>query len=66
MTAQDVLDSAKQIVVFETPTIRDRLTQRGTGRTVLLGLTYNLGSDTGRRRQEPGFEFQQGGGDTPQ
>ena len=66
LTAQDVLNSAKQVVLFETPTIRDRFTQRGTGRIVLLGLTYNLGGQGERRRPEPAFDFQQGGGDTPQ
>ncbi|HEX8535321.1 MAG TPA: TonB-dependent receptor, partial [Allosphingosinicella sp.] len=66
VTGQDVLDSARQVSVFETPTLRDRFVQRGTGRMVLFGLAYNLGTATGKRRQEPGFEFQQGGGDTPQ
>jgi outer membrane receptor protein involved in Fe transport len=66
VTAQNVLDSARQVVFFETPTIRDRLTQRGAGRTFLLGLTYNLGGQTQRKRQEPAFDFQQGGGEIPQ
>lgn len=66
VTGQDVLDSARQVSVLETPTIRDRIEQRGTGRIVLFGLAYNLGSQTGRKRPEAGFEFQQGGGDTPQ
>ena len=60
VTAQNVLDSARQTVVFDTPIIRDRFTQKGQGRIVLLGLTYNLGSQNGRKRPEPGFEFQQG------
>jgi outer membrane receptor protein involved in Fe transport len=64
-TAQDVLNSARQEVVFETPSLRDRTTFRGPGRFVFFGISYNLGT-TGRQRQEPGFEFQQGGGDTPQ
>jgi outer membrane receptor protein involved in Fe transport len=65
LTAQNVLDSARQVIVFETPTLRDRLTQKGTGRILLFGLTYNLGGQ-GKRKQEPGFEFQQGGGEIPQ
>ena len=66
VTAQNVLDSARQTVVFETPTIRDRFTQKQQGPIVLLGLTYNLGGQNGRKRPEPGFEFQSGAGDTPQ
>jgi outer membrane receptor protein involved in Fe transport len=64
VTGQNVLDSARQTVLFETPLLRDRVTQRSGGRIVLLGINWNLGS-TGRKRQEPGFEFQ-GGGETPQ
>jgi outer membrane receptor protein involved in Fe transport len=66
VTGQNVLDSVRQVTVFETPTLRDRFTQRGTGRIVLLGLVYNLGGQTGRKKPEPGFDFQQGGVDTPQ
>jgi outer membrane receptor protein involved in Fe transport len=66
VTGQNVLDSARQVTVFETPTLRDRFTQRGTGRIVLLGLVYNLGGQTGRKKPEPAFEFQQGGAETPQ
>lgn len=66
LTGQNVLDSARQVTVFETPTIRDRFTQRGTGRIVLLGLVYNLGGQTGRKRPEPAFDFPQGGVETPQ
>jgi outer membrane receptor protein involved in Fe transport len=67
VTGQDVLDSARQEVVFETPDLRDRIEQRGHGRTVFFGISYNLGGTTGRQRQEPGFDFQQpAAGDTPQ
>ncbi|HWH18816.1 MAG TPA: TonB-dependent receptor [Allosphingosinicella sp.] len=66
LTGQNVLDSARQVAVFETPTLRDRFTQRGAGRIVLFGLTYNIGGPSGRQRQEPAFDFQQGGGETPQ
>jgi outer membrane receptor protein involved in Fe transport len=64
VTGQNVLDSAKQVSVFETPTLRDRVTQTGLGRIVLFGLTYNLGTQGSRRRPEPTFDFQQA--DTPQ
>jgi outer membrane receptor protein involved in Fe transport len=66
LTGQNVLDSARQVTVFETPTLRDRFTQRGTGRVVLLGLVYNLGGQGGRKKPEPAFDFQQGGVDSPQ
>ena len=66
VTGQNVLDSAKSVSVFETPTLRDRITQKGTGRTVLFGLTYNFGGQTGRRRPEPAFDFSPGAADTPQ
>jgi outer membrane receptor protein involved in Fe transport len=65
VTGQNVLDSAKQVLVFETPTLRDRFEQKGTGRVILLGLTYNIGGQSNRRRPEPGFDFQ-GAGETPQ
>jgi len=66
LTGQNVLDSARQVTVFETPTIRDRFTQRGTGRVVLLGLVYNLGGQGGRKKPDPAFDFPQGGVETPQ
>jgi outer membrane receptor protein involved in Fe transport len=67
VTAQDVLDSARQEVVFDTPDLQDRIEQRGVGRIVFFGISYNFGGTTGRRRQEPGFDFQPpGGGETPQ
>ncbi|HYI42339.1 MAG TPA: TonB-dependent receptor [Sphingomicrobium sp.] len=61
LTAQDVLKTAKQTIVFDTPTLRNRITQTGPGRFFLFGITYNLGG-TGRQRQEPQFDFQQGAG----
>lgn len=66
ITAQDVLESARQEIVFETPNLRDRIEQRGVGRVLFFGISYNFGGTTGRQRQEPGFDFQQPGGDTPQ
>jgi outer membrane receptor protein involved in Fe transport len=62
LTAQNVLDSARQETVIETPAIRDRFEQRGPGRIFLLGLTYNIGSQGPRRRPDPAFDFDQGGG----
>lgn len=66
VTAQDVLESARQEVVFETANLRDRIEQRGPGRILFFGISYNFGGTGGRQRQEPAFEFQQPGGDTTQ
>ena len=65
VTGQDVLGTARQVVVFDAPTLRDRFEQTGIGRVILLGLTYNWGQST-RKRPEPGFEFGQGAGEVPQ
>lgn len=59
LTAQNVLDSARQVTFIETPTLRDRFEQRGAGRILLFGVTYTLGQSN-RRRNEPGFDFDQG------
>jgi outer membrane receptor protein involved in Fe transport len=64
ITAQNVLDSARQITLFESPTLRDRITQQGAGRIVLVGLAWNIGGAS-KKRPEPAFDFQQGG-DVPQ
>jgi outer membrane receptor protein involved in Fe transport len=66
VTGQDVLATARQVVIFDTPTLHDRFEQRGLGRVVLLGVTWNLGDQNPKRRQEPQFDFQQGGGDPVQ
>ena len=66
VSGQDVLGTARQVIVFRSPTIRDRLVQRGNGRTILFSLAYNWGKQTGRK-QDPGFDFQQpSGGDIAQ
>lgn len=61
LTGQNMLDSAQQQIVIDTPLIRDRITNRGAGRIVLIGITYNVGGQS-RRRQEPGFDFDQSSG----
>ncbi len=67
VSGQDVLNSARQEAVFESADLRERVEQRGPGRIVLFGISYNFGGTTGRKRQEPGFDFQQPStGDTPQ
>jgi outer membrane receptor protein involved in Fe transport len=65
LTAQDVLETARQEIVFETPDLRDRIEQRGAGRIAFFGISYNLGGTSRRQPQEPGFDFQQpAGGET--
>jgi len=66
LTAQNVLDSARQVALFESSTLRDRFEQTGLGRMFLFGLSYNLGDQGQRRRPDPGFEFQQAPVETPQ
>jgi hypothetical protein len=61
LTAQNVLNSAGQEIVFETTEIRDRFKHRGVGRNLLFGLSYNLGDNGARKRPEPAFDFQGGG-----
>jgi len=51
------------VLVSDTPTIHDRITQRAPGRIFMLGLTWNLGS--GRRRPDT-FDFDQSAGATAQ
>lgn len=64
VTGQNVLDTARQLTVIDTPLLRDRIRQSGLGPIVMLGLTLNLGGQTGRRRPEPAFDFDQGAGPT--
>ena len=64
LTAQDVLDSGKSVLVIDTPTLRDRITQTGFGRIFLFGVSYNFGGDTGRKKPDPGFDFQQAPSDS--
>jgi hypothetical protein len=45
--------------LFDTPALHDKLTTRGAGRTILFGLTYNLGAQNPRNRKDPAFDFQQ-------
>ncbi|MDF7777494.1 TonB-dependent receptor [Sphingomonas sp. AOB5] len=62
LTAQNLLDSAEQRFVIDTPLIRDRIAQRGMGRVFMLTLTYNLGNQGNRRRPDAGIDFEPAGG----
>ncbi|HEY8591870.1 MAG TPA: outer membrane beta-barrel family protein [Sphingomicrobium sp.] len=65
VSGQDVLSTGRQKLVVEGTDFRDRLTARGSGRTILFSLGYNWGKES--KRKDAGFEFQQqGGGDIAQ
>lgn len=59
-TGQNILDTARQDIVIDTPILRDRVRRRGPGPALYLGLTWNLGSHKGRKQSEPAFDFDQG------
>jgi hypothetical protein len=66
VTGQNILDSARQEIVIRTPNFRDRLKFEVKGRAILLGLAYNFGQGTGRRRQDQGFDFDPSAGSVGQ
>jgi outer membrane receptor protein involved in Fe transport len=60
-TAQDVLKSAKDEVVIDTPILRSRVERRMNAQAVFVGFTYAFGGNTRRQPgRESGFEFDQG------
>ncbi|MCR5869461.1 MULTISPECIES: TonB-dependent receptor domain-containing protein [unclassified Sphingomonas] len=58
-TGQNILDTARQETVIDTPMLRDRIRQTGVGPILFVGITRTFGSQGGRRRPEPAFEFDQ-------
>ncbi len=56
LTAQDLLNTARNRSVVDTPTLQQTVERRPNARAVFLGLTYTFGS--GRRPREAGFEFE--------
>jgi outer membrane receptor protein involved in Fe transport len=60
VTGQNILDTARQEIVIRTPTFRDRLDLKVRARSVMLGLSYNFGGTSGRRRPDQGFDFDPG------
>ncbi|WP_162888164.1 outer membrane beta-barrel family protein [Sphingomonas mesophila] len=64
-TAQDLLSSARSVTKVDTNGFREKIVTEGPGRTLLFGLTYNLGAG-GRRRPDQGIEFESGGSPIPQ
>lgn len=60
LTGVNVLDSAEQNVVIDTPDFSDRVSTRFQQPAFFIGLTWNFGG--GPRRQEPAFDFNTGSG----
>lgn len=61
-TAVNVLDTFKQKVRIDTPTLRESVETRFLPPTVFVGLVWNFGDNNARRRPEPAFDFDTGGG----
>jgi outer membrane receptor protein involved in Fe transport len=61
VTAQNVLDSFKEEVVLDTPTLRERSERNFMPPALFVGFTWSFGdvSNNNRRQREPGFEFEQ-------
>ncbi len=57
VTAQDVLDTLKDRVVIDTPTLRDRTERSANFRSVFFGFTYSFGGGKPRPEQ---FDFSTG------
>jgi outer membrane receptor protein involved in Fe transport len=57
LTGQNVLDTARQVVVIRTPVLRDRLEQKVQGRLIMAGFSWNFGGTSNRRRPDQGFDF---------
>jgi hypothetical protein len=64
LTGQNILDSARQEIVFTTPSFRDRLKFEVRGRALMFGLAYNFGQ--GRRKPDQGFDFDPSAGSVGQ
>jgi outer membrane receptor protein involved in Fe transport len=60
VTVQDALDSFRDVVVIDTPVLRDRVERRGNVRGVFVGFTWTFGGQ-GQKPREPAFDFGGGG-----
>ncbi|WP_164511886.1 TonB-dependent receptor domain-containing protein [Brevundimonas fluminis] len=60
LTGVNILDTAEQKIVVDTPAFSDRVTARFQEPAFFVGLTWNFGG--GPRRQEPAFDFNTGAG----
>jgi len=61
VTAQNVLDTMRDKVVIDTPTIQDETLRRMRARTIYFGISYNFG-DGQRRQPQPQFDFEPSAG----
>lgn len=62
VTARDVLDSARQNRVVETPLFRERSENRFSQRALFFGFTYNFGqASPQQQRRDQSFDFGAGG-----
>ncbi len=61
VTANNVLDSAEFVRVIDTPDFQERSVSRFNEPTLYVGFTYTFGGGDQQRRQDPGFDFDQGG-----
>jgi outer membrane receptor protein involved in Fe transport len=64
-TAVNVLDTFKQKVRIDTPNLRESVETRFLPPVVFVGLIWNFGDTNARRRPEPAFDFDAGGGVGP-
>jgi outer membrane receptor protein involved in Fe transport len=64
-SAQNILDTFNEKTRIDTPAFRDRIERRFLAPAAFLGFIYNFGGENQRRRPEPTFEFEQGGGAPP-
>ena len=55
VTGRDVLNSYKDVLVIDTPQLKDRLKTSVKLRALFVGVTYTFGSGPGRR--DPGMDF---------
>ncbi len=58
-TGQNILDTARQLIVIDSPLLRDRIRQKGPGPILLFGINWNIGNTKAKRKPEPAFDFDQ-------
>ena len=65
LTGQNVLDTFSQRTRIDTPVLRERFEINFLKPSYFAGFIYSFGDGTARRRPEPTFEYEQGGGAPP-
>jgi outer membrane receptor protein involved in Fe transport len=56
LTVQDALRTFKQVVVLDTPALKDRIERGGWPGAVIFSLSWTFGGE-GKKPKEPGFDF---------